>query len=98
MTVQDPSDLQGAIVYDCRPPMLPVSLRLKDIGPLTLCRTVVSASLATPPQEDFVAIDGASQEGVANPELGAATLIDPDTALEDEAYRYTERRKCVERT
>ena len=98
LTVQDPSDLQGAIVYDCRPPMLPVSLRLKDIGQFPLCQTVVSASLAATPQEDFVAIDGASPEGVANPELVVATLIDPDTDLEDEANRYTERRKCVERT
>ena len=36
LTVQDPSDLQGAIVYDCRPPLLPVSLQLDDIGPLPL--------------------------------------------------------------
>ena len=26
LTAQDPSDLQGALVYDCRPPLLPVSL------------------------------------------------------------------------
>ena len=32
MTVQDISNLAGAIIYDCRPPLLPVSLRLKDIG------------------------------------------------------------------
>ena len=63
LTVQDALDLQGAIVYDCRPPMLPVSLRLKDIRQLPLRRTVVSASLAVPPQEDFVAIGGASTEG-----------------------------------
>ena len=28
LTIQDPADLQGAIVYDCRPPLLPVSLQL----------------------------------------------------------------------
>ena len=84
LTVQDPSDLQGAIVYDCRPPLLPVSLRLKDIGPLPLRRTVVSASLAAPPQEDFTAIGGMSPERVAIPELGVAPLVDPDTDLEDE--------------
>ena len=60
LTVQDPSDLQDAIVYDCRPPLLPVSLRLEDIGLLPLRRTVVSASLAVPPQEDFMAIGGVS--------------------------------------
>ena len=62
LTVQDPSDLQGTIVYDCQPPLLPVSLRLEDIGPLSLRRTVVSASMAVPPQEDFMAIGGVSPE------------------------------------
>ena len=36
LTNQDPSDVQGAIVYDCRPPLLPVSLQLEDIGLLPL--------------------------------------------------------------
>ena len=80
LTVQDLSDLQGAIVYDCRPP---VSLQLQDIGPLPLRRTVVSASLATPPQEDCMAIGGVSPEMVAIPELGVAPLVDPNIDLED---------------
>ena len=45
LTVQDASDLTGAVVRDCRPPILPVSLRLKDIGPLPLRRLVASPSL-----------------------------------------------------
>ena len=84
LTVQDPSDLQGAIVYDCRPPLLPVSLRLEDIGSLPLWRTVVSASLAAPPREDYMVIGAVSLEGVAIPELGITPLIDLDTDLEDE--------------
>ena len=64
--------------------MLPVSLRLEDIGPLPLRRTVVSANLATPPQEDCMAIGGVSPERVTIPELGVAPLVDPDTDLEDE--------------
>ena len=84
LTVHDASDLQGLIVYNCRPPLLPVSLRLEDIGPLPLCRTVVSASLAAPPQEDFMAIGGVSPESVAIPELGVAPLVDSDTDLQDE--------------
>ena len=63
LTIQDPSDLQGAIVYDCRPPLLRVSLQLKDIGPLPLRPTVVSASLAAPPWEDGKAIIGVSRKG-----------------------------------
>ena len=84
LTIQDPSDLQGAIVYDCRPPLLPVSLRLEDIGSSPLRRAVVSASLAAPPREDCMVIGGVSPEGVAIPELGVAPLIDSDTDLEDE--------------
>ena len=42
LTVQDILDLVGAIVYDCRPPLLPVSLRLKDIGQLPRSRPVSS--------------------------------------------------------
>ena len=84
MTVQDASDLKGAVVRDCRPPLLPVSLRLKEIGPSPLCRPVTSASLAAPPPEDSVVIGGASPEGVAIPELGVAPSDDRGTDLEDE--------------
>ena len=33
-------DLAGAIIYDCHPPLLPLSLRLKDIGLLPRARPV----------------------------------------------------------
>ena len=71
LTIQDTSDVQGAIVYDCRPPLLPVSLQLK-------------ASLAAPPWEDGLAISGVGPEGVAIPEIGVAPLVDLGTDLEDE--------------
>ena len=32
LTLQDPADAQGAVVYGCRPPLLPVSLQLGDMG------------------------------------------------------------------
>ena len=64
-------------MYDCQPPLLHVSLQLKDIGPLPLRPTVVSASLAAPPQEDGMTVGSASPEGVAIPELGVAPLTDP---------------------
>ena len=70
----------GALVYD----LLPVSLQLEDIGPLPLRSTVVSANLATPPQEDGMAVSGVSPEGVAIPELDVAPLADSETDLEDE--------------
>ena len=49
LTLQDPSDVRGAMVYDCRPPLLPVSLQLSGIGPLSGLPTAVSASVAVPP-------------------------------------------------
>ena len=60
LMIPDTADLQGAIVYDCRPTLLPVSLQPKDIGPLPLRPTVVSASLAAPPRDDGMAVGGAS--------------------------------------
>ena len=48
LTLQDPSDVQGAVVYDCRPPLLPVSLDMSGIGPLSGFSTVVSASVVVP--------------------------------------------------
>ena len=85
ITIQDTLDVQGAIVYDCRPPLLPLSLQLKDIGPLPSRPTVVSASLAAPPWEDGLAISGVGPEGIAFPgKLGVAPLVDSGTDLEDE--------------
>ena len=84
LTIQDPSDMQGARVYDCRPPLLPASLQLSDIGPLPARPTVVSASLAVPPWEDGLAISGVGPDVVAFPELGVAPLVDSGKDLEDE--------------
>ena len=82
VTAQEASDMQGALVYDCRPPLLPVSLRLEDIGALPLRRTVASASLAALPQVDLMEIAGVNPKMVAIPELGVAPLINTDTELE----------------
>ena len=45
LTVQDMPDLVGAIVYDCRPPLLPVSLRLMDIVLQNVYRYMYNKSL-----------------------------------------------------
>ena len=81
LNVQDIPDLTGAIIYDCRPPLLPVSLRLRDIGLSPRARPV---ALAVPPPEDSMVIGGASPERVAIPELGVAPPDDSGTELEDE--------------
>ena len=84
LTIQNPSDVQGAVVYDCRPPLLPVSLQLSDIGPLSGLPTVVSASVAVPPWEDGLTISGVGSDGLVVLELGVAPLEGSGTDLEDE--------------
>ena len=84
LTIQDPSDVQGAMVYDRRPPLLPVSLQLSDIGPLSGFSTVASASVAVPPWEDGLTISGVGSDGLVVLELGVAPLEGSGTDLEDE--------------
>ena len=84
LTIQDPSDVQGAMVYDCQPPLLPVSLQLSDIGPLSGRPIVVSASVAVPPWEDGLTIRGVGSDVLVVPEFGVAPLVDSGTGLEDE--------------
>ena len=76
LTIQDHSDVQGAMVYNCRPPLLPVSLQLSDIGPLSGLPTVVSASVAVHPWEDGLTISGVGSDVLVVPELGVAPLVD----------------------
>ena len=45
LMLQDPSHAPGVVVYDCRPPLLPVSLGLSGIDPLSVLSPVVSASV-----------------------------------------------------
>ena len=73
--------MQGASVYDCRPPLLPVSLQLSDIWPLPVQPTVVAASLAVHPWEDGLTISGVGPDVVAFPELGVAPLVHSGTDL-----------------
>ena len=77
-------DLSGAVIYDCRPRLLPVSIQLKDIGRSPRFRPVASASLAAPPAEETMVIGGASPERAAIPEFGGTPSDDPGTDLEDE--------------
>ena len=51
LSLQDPADAQGEVVYDCWPPLLPVSLQLGELGTLARLRPAASASVAVPPWE-----------------------------------------------
>ena len=86
LTLQDPSDVQGAVVYDCRPPLLPVSLDLSGIDPVSGLSTIISASVIVPPRVDGLPISGGGggSNALVVPELGVAPLEDSGTDLEDE--------------
>ena len=90
-TIADPAllDVSGAVIYDCRPRILPVLIQLKDIGRSPRFRPVASASLAAPPVEETMMIGGVSPERVAIPELGVAPPDDPRTYLEDELLQIS---------
>ena len=84
LTLQDHADAQGAVVYDCRPPLLPVSLQLCDLGPLAGRRPEVSASVAVPAWVEEQSVGDVDADVVMFPELGVAPLIASGTDLEDE--------------
>ena len=52
LTLQDPADAQGALAYDCRPPLPPVSLQLSDLGAFARRRPEVSASVSVVPRDE----------------------------------------------
>ena len=87
LTLQDPSDVQGAVVFDCRPPLLPVSLDLSGMGLLSGLPPAASASVGVweclPMNMAYRSVGGNS-DGLVIPELGFAALEDSGTNLEDE--------------
>ena len=58
LTLQDPSAVQGAVVFDCRPPLLPVSLNLSGIGPLSGLPLPASAVVEVSPSEHGLSFSG----------------------------------------
>ena len=76
LTLQDPADAQGGVVYDCRPPFLPVSLQLGDMGTFARTRPKVSASVGVPPWEVGPSVSDVDSDMVVFPEPGITPLID----------------------
>ena len=62
--VQDVRGLAGDLVYDCRPPLLPVSIPLRDVCCSSIDRPTAPSSLVVAPVE---VISGSVRERVANP-------------------------------
>ena len=81
LTLQDPADVQGEVIYDCRPSLLPVSLQLCDLGPMAGRQPEGSATVTVPP---LVEGQVSEMDEIAFTELGVAPLLESGTDLEDE--------------
>ena len=93
LTVQDPLAAAGAVVLDCRPPLLPVSMDLLAIRAPAI-RTSDSGSGDSgsgstrgagvlPPEREQL-FGGGDLLSLICPELGVTPLVDPGTDVEDE--------------
>ena len=61
--VQDVHEMEGKIVYDCRPPVLPVSIQLRDFRRPSVARPAASSSLPAPPAGRFRCPDDRLRSG-----------------------------------
>ena len=74
LTIQDPADVVGASVIDCRPPVIPVSIPLGALSPTTI-ENVRGASAFNPSHTEGQSIMDMDTNEITN---------DPGTDLEDE--------------
>ena len=84
--VQDPLAAAGAVVLDCRPPLLPVSMNVNggDLSAIQSSTMAAEADAAPPEREQSFGVGGGDLLSLICPELGATPLVDPGTDLEDE--------------
>ena len=85
LMIQDPSAADGAVVFDCRPLLLPVCLDISGVDLSSGRPPATSASVEVLPSEHGPSFGGGGDsDGLIIPELGVAPLVDPGTDLEDE--------------
>ena len=84
LTVQDPLAAAGAVVLDCRPPLLPVSMDISGVDLSAIRASTMSAEAGAFPPEREQSFVGGDLLSVICPELGVSPLTDPGTDLEDE--------------
>ena len=65
--VQDVRGLAGALLYDCRPLILPVSIPLQNLRRSSVDRPTAPSSLAAAPVEVTPGFSGSVRERVATP-------------------------------
>ena len=84
LMIQDPLAAAGAVVLDCRPPLLPVSIDISGVDLSAIRIPTVVADVDVLPLEREPLFDGGDLLGLIYPELGVAPLVDPGTDVEDE--------------
>ena len=86
LTEQDPRMAAGAVVFDCRPALLPVSVDVSGIDMLAVRSAIPPAKpVPVPPKfEQQFGGGGADLLDYIGPELGVTPLLDSGTDLEDE--------------
>ena len=83
LTIQDPADVVGASVIDCRPPVLPVSIPLRDLSPTTIENSRRASAFNPSRTEGQCIMDMDTNEITIDRILGFL-WNDPGTDLEDE--------------
>ena len=89
LMLQDPLVAVGAVVLDCRPSLLPVSMDISGVDMSAVRLPAMSAAMdgLLPGREQLSTGGGGGGGdllGLICPELGVTPLVDPGTDLEDE--------------
>ena len=84
LTVYDPLTVAGAVVLDCSPPLLPVSMDISGVDLSAIRASTMSAEAGAFPPEREQSFVGGDLLSLICPELGVTPLTDPGTDLEVE--------------
>ena len=77
LTVQDPLAAAGAVVLDCHPLLLPVSMDISGVDLLAIRAPAVFAGAGVLPPDREQLFGGGDLLSLICPELGATPLVDP---------------------
>ena len=83
LTIQNPADMVGATVIDCRPPGLPVSIPLSALSPRTLGNARGTSGL-NPSREEGQSIMDMDMNEITISRIVGFPWNDPGTDVEDE--------------
>ena len=97
LTVQDPLAAAGAVVLDCRPPLLPGVMNVTVVDLAEIQSSTMASEADTVPPEREQSFRGGDLLSLICPELGVAPRIDPGTDLEDELSDLSDSPAAADR-